>query len=194
MTVTPSAQSLGSSLHSLRTKWGWAVALGVVLILCGIIALLSVVEATAVTVIWVGAMMIVAGVVEIVHGVQMKGWGRATLWLIAGALYVIGGVFAVFNPLLASVVLTLILAIALIIAGGVRVVLGFHLRGGGHSGWVILSGAPHPALRPDHPHPLALLQPVCAGHHPGRRSDPVRCRLAASRPLPEAPRPRARVV
>ena len=141
MTVTPSAHSLGSSLQSLRTKWGWAVALGVVLILCGIIALLSVVEATAVTVIWVGAMMIVAGVVEIVHGVQMKGWGRATLWLITGALYVIGGVFAVFAPLLAAVVLTLILGIALIIAGGVRMLLGFHLRGGGHSGWVILSGA-----------------------------------------------------
>src|SRR5258708_32605790 len=142
MPVTPTAHSLGSSLHSLRPKWGWAVALGVALILCGIIALLSVIEATAVTVIWVGAMMIVAGVVEIIHGVQMKGWGRATLWLIAGALYVIGGVFALFNPLLASVVLTLILAIALIIAGGVRMALGFHLKGRGHSGSVILPAPP----------------------------------------------------
>jgi len=140
MTSTFPARGLGSGLHTLSTKWGWAVGLGVVLIICGIIALLSLVVATAVTVIWVGAMMIVAGVVEIANGFQMKGWGRATLWMITGALYIIGGFFAVVNPLLASVVLTLILAIALIIAGGVKTWMGFHLRGEGHSGWAILSG------------------------------------------------------
>jgi uncharacterized membrane protein HdeD (DUF308 family) len=140
MTSTPSARGLGSGLSTLSSKWGWAVALGIALIVCGIIALLSLVVATAVTVIWVGAMMIVAGVVEIAHGFQMKGWGRSVLWMITGALYIIGGFFAVVNPLLASVVLTLILAIALIIAGVVRTWLGFKLRGDGHSGWVILSG------------------------------------------------------
>jgi uncharacterized membrane protein HdeD (DUF308 family) len=140
MTSMSPARGLGSGLHTLSSKWGWAVGLGVVLIICGIIALLSLIEATAVTVVWVGAMMIVAGVVEIAHGFQMKGWGRATLWMITGALYIIGGFFAVVNPLLASVVLTLILAIALIIAGAVRAWMGFQLKGEGHSGWVILSG------------------------------------------------------
>jgi uncharacterized membrane protein HdeD (DUF308 family) len=140
MTSTSPAHGLGSGLSTLSSRWGWAVGLGVVLILCGIVALLSLVVATAVTVIWVGAMMIIAGVMEIAHGFQMKGWGRAVLWMVTGALYIIGGFFAVVNPLLASVVLTLILAIALIIAGIVRIWLGFHLRGDGHSGWVILSG------------------------------------------------------
>jgi len=140
MTSTSSTHSLGSGLSNLSSKWGWAVALGIALILCGVVALLSLVVATAVAVIWIGVMMITAGVVEIAHGYKMKGWGRSILWMVTGALYIIGGFFAVVDPLPASIVLTLILAIALIIIGCVRTWMGFQLRGEGHKGWVILSG------------------------------------------------------
>ncbi len=141
MATMPASHSLGSALATLRPKWGWCVTLGIALMVCGVIALLSLIVATAVTVIWVGAMMVIGGVIEIVHGFQMKGWGRSILWVVTGGLYVIGGVFAILNPLLASVVLTLILAIALIIAGIMRIVLGLHLKGAGHSGLIMLSGA-----------------------------------------------------
>ena len=140
MTSMSSTHSLGSGLSNLSSKWGWAVALGIALILCGVVALLSLVVATAVAVIWIGVMMITAGVVEIAHGYKMKGWGRSILWMVTGALYIIGGFFAVVDPLPASIVLTLILAIALIIIGCVRTWMGFQLRGEGHKGWVILSG------------------------------------------------------
>ena len=140
MTSTSSTHSLGSGLSNLSSKWGWAVALGIALILCGVVALLSLVVATAVAVIWIGVMMITAGVVEIAHGYKMKGWGRSVLWMITGALYIIGGFFAVVDPIPASIILTLILAIALIIIGCLRTWMGFQLRGEGHKGWVILSG------------------------------------------------------
>ena len=140
MTSTTSTHSLGSGLSNLSSKWGWAVALGIALILCGIVALLSLIVATAVAVIWIGVMMITAGVVEIAHGYKMKGWGRSVLWMITGALYIIGGFFAVVDPIPASIILTLILAIALIIIGCLRTWMGFQLRGEGHKGWVILSG------------------------------------------------------
>ena len=140
MTSTTSTHSLGSGLSTLSSKWGWAVALGIALILCGVVALLSLVVATAVAVIWIGVMMITAGVVEIAHGYKMKGWGRSILWMITGALYIIGGFVAVVDPIPASIILTLILAIALIIIGCVRTWMGFPLKGEGHKGWVILSG------------------------------------------------------
>jgi uncharacterized membrane protein HdeD (DUF308 family) len=140
MTSTTSPHSLGSGLSTLSSKWGWAVALGIALIICGVVALLSLVVATAVAVIWIGVMMITAGVVEIAHGYKMKGLGRSILWMLTGALYIIGGFFAVIDPLPASLVLTLILAIALIIIGCIRTWMGFQLKGDGHKGWVILSG------------------------------------------------------
>jgi uncharacterized membrane protein HdeD (DUF308 family) len=140
MASMPTPLASGPAIETLRHKWGLVLALGIGLVLCGFVALLSVVVATAVTVLWVGAMMIVAGVIEIAHGLKHKGWGRAALWVVAGALYVIGGFFAIINPLLASVVLTLVLGIALVAAGIARFLLGLHLIGGGHSGWIALSG------------------------------------------------------
>ena len=140
MTTVSGSPNLGSALEHLKHRWGWCVALGVGLLVAGVIALLSVVAATVVTVWWVGAMMIVAGFIEIAHGFRMKGWGRAVLWTIIGAFYVFGGFFAMLNPIFASAVLTLILGVALIVAGVTRIILGFHLKAGQHGGWVVASG------------------------------------------------------
>jgi uncharacterized membrane protein HdeD (DUF308 family) len=85
-------------------------------------------------------MMIVSGIMEIIHGFQMKRWGRFFLWVIIGALYVAGGVFAVMNPLLASTVLTLLLGMLLIFAGVFRIVLAMQMRTGSYWGWVAASG------------------------------------------------------
>ena len=141
MTGTSEFPNLGPALAALKPKWGWCVALGIGLLIAGFIALLSVVAATVVTVWWVGAMMILAGIFEIFHGFSMKGWGRAVLWMVIGALYVFGGFFTMLNPLLASAVFTLILGVALIVAGITRIGLGLHLKGGQHGGLIILSGA-----------------------------------------------------
>ncbi len=141
MTSMSESPNLGPALAALKPKWGWCVALGIGLLISGVIALLSVVVATVVTVWWVGAMMILAGIIEISHGFRMKGWGRAVLWTVIGALYVFAGFFTMLNPLLASVVLTLILGVALIVAGTARIMLGFHLKKGQHGGLIILSGA-----------------------------------------------------
>jgi uncharacterized membrane protein HdeD (DUF308 family) len=88
-----------ASARELRSQWGWFVALGLLMIVAGFIALLSMFLATVVAVTWVGAMMIVAGVVEIVHGVRMKRWSRFFLWIILGVLYVLAGLFTFLNPL-----------------------------------------------------------------------------------------------
>ena len=68
-------------LAPLRAKWGWIVALGVVYVVAGVIALGSVVMATVATVIVVGIMMIVAGVAEVINAFQVRTWGRFLFWL-----------------------------------------------------------------------------------------------------------------
>jgi len=64
--------SLGSGITALHAKWGWIVALGVVYLIAGFVALGSMVMATVASVIVVGAMMIVAGITEIIGAFQMK--------------------------------------------------------------------------------------------------------------------------
>jgi uncharacterized membrane protein HdeD (DUF308 family) len=104
----------GAGIAPLRGKWGWIVALGVVYLVAGVIALGSVVMATVATVYFVGIMMIVAGVFEVIQAFD--------------------------NPLLTAVWLTLILGAALVASGIMRVFLGFNMKGGTPWGWVVASG------------------------------------------------------
>ena len=69
----------------LRAKSGWIVALGVIYVIAGFIALGSIVIATVASVFVVGIMMLVAGVAEIVNAFHMKTFGRILLCLLLGA-------------------------------------------------------------------------------------------------------------
>jgi uncharacterized membrane protein HdeD (DUF308 family) len=129
-----------SGVAPLRAKWGWIVALGVVYFVVGLIALGSVVIATAASVLVVGVMMVIAGVAEVINAFQVKSWGKFLLWLLLGALYIVAGIIAFDNPLLAAVVLTLLLGATLVACGIVRIVLAFGMQGGTPWIWVALSG------------------------------------------------------
>lgn len=128
------------NLSELRSKWGWFVLLGVALLALGIIAAGNLVVATVASVFFVGAMMIVAGIVEIVHSFGVKSWGTFLLWLLSGILYVVAGYLAFTNPLLATIVLTLLLAVSLIVSGLLRIWIGFTSRELTGWGWVVAAG------------------------------------------------------
>ncbi|HEX7920594.1 MULTISPECIES: HdeD family acid-resistance protein [Bradyrhizobium] len=132
--------SLGSGLANLRAKWGWIVALGVIYLIAGVLAFGSVFFATVVSVLFVGAMMIVAGVAEIINAFQFKTWGKFLFWLLLGALYVVAGFITFENPLLAAATLTLFLGIALVVSGIVRIFLAFGMNSAAPWGMVAISG------------------------------------------------------
>src|SRR5271165_341954 len=68
-------------LEPLRAKSGWIIALGIVYVIAGLVALGSVVFATVVTVFVVGIMMLIAGAAEVINAFQLKSWGKFLLWL-----------------------------------------------------------------------------------------------------------------
>ena len=129
-----------NAMAPLRAKWGWIVALGVVYLIAGIIALGSVVSATVASVFVVGIMMIVAGVVEVISAFQIRTWGRFIFWLLLGVLYIVAGFVAFENPLLTAVWLTLFLGAALVASGLLRIFLGFNMKHGSPWIWVVVSG------------------------------------------------------
>ncbi len=121
---------IAATLELLRAKSGWIIALGAVYIVAGLVALGSVVFATAATVFIVGIMMIIAGAAEVFNSFQIKTWGKFVLWLLLGALYIIAGFAAFDNPLLAAALLTLLLGFALTASGIMRIILSFGLKQG----------------------------------------------------------------
>jgi uncharacterized membrane protein HdeD (DUF308 family) len=130
----------GAGIAPLRAKWGWIVALGVVYVVAGVIALGSVVMATVATVFVVGIMMVIAGVAEVINAFQIKTWGRFLFWLALGVLYIVAGFVAWDNPLLTAVWLTLILGAALVASGVMRIFLAFNMQHGSPWMWVVVSG------------------------------------------------------
>jgi uncharacterized membrane protein HdeD (DUF308 family) len=144
MTSTSGIQrspNLGSGVEALRAKRGWIIALGVIYVLAGLIALYSVVAATVASVFVVGIMMLIAGVSEIINAFQVKSWGKFLLWVLLGALYVIAGFVTFENPLLAAAILTLMLGAALVASGIMRIILAFSMREGPAWIWLAISGA-----------------------------------------------------
>jgi uncharacterized membrane protein HdeD (DUF308 family) len=129
-----------ADLAHFRSKWGWIVALGALLIVGGAIALFDISMATLVTVYYVGAAMLAAGVMEIVTAFQIRPLGRAILWAAIGALTFFAGILAFRDPLMAALSLTAIIGVALIVSGIFRLILAYHIREIGPWGLVALSG------------------------------------------------------
>ncbi|MBK9083516.1 MAG: DUF308 domain-containing protein [Rhizobiales bacterium] len=133
--------SIGAAIDRISSNWGWFAAYGALLIALGALALVYVVSATVATVLVNGVLMAVAGVAEIAFGLRAKTWGRFILMIFAGVLYLAAGVLVWMNPLLASAAMTLMLGVALLIAGGVRFALAFQMPSDAPRAWVFLGAA-----------------------------------------------------
>jgi uncharacterized membrane protein HdeD (DUF308 family) len=118
----------GLDTAPLRAKWGWIVALGIVYVVAGFVALGSIVTATVASVFVVGVMMIVSGVAELINAFQIKSWGKFLIWAMLGVLYIIAGFVTFENPLFAALLLTLMLGASLAASGVVRIILAFNMK------------------------------------------------------------------
>ena len=124
----------------LQHNWGWFVALGVILLLLGFVAIGNLLAATIASVLFIGVLMIFSGVAQAAHAFRVKGWAGFLFWLISGILYGAAGVLTFYNPLLAASVLTLLIGISLIVAGAFRLVIGWRLRPSRGWGWIVAAG------------------------------------------------------
>jgi uncharacterized membrane protein HdeD (DUF308 family) len=142
MSIASHAPTLDrSDIRPLRAKCGWIVTLGVIYLIAGLIALSSVALATVASVFVVGVMMLIAGVAEVINAFALKSWGNFLLWLALGLLYIVAGFVTFENPLLAAALLTLMLGVALVASGIMRIVLAISMRGSVPWIWVVFSGA-----------------------------------------------------
>ncbi|WP_424361752.1 HdeD family acid-resistance protein [Methylocystis parvus] len=111
-----------------RRKWGWIVAMGVLFIIGGVVALFNTLAATLVTIIYIAAAMVVAGGWEIFTAFQIRPWGRAAVWAVVGAITVAAGVATARFPFLAAMSLTALVGALLIAGGAMKLVLAWQLR------------------------------------------------------------------
>ena len=130
----------------VRKNWGWLLALGIVSVVLGLVGLGYCFALTLVGVEFFGWLMVIIGAVELFQAFKCRGW-KSVLWqLLISVLHVGAGIVVILDPLLASSVLTLFLAAAILIAGAARIWVALQHRDHKGWGWMLFGGAVAVAL------------------------------------------------
>jgi len=119
---------------------GWSIALSVLMILAGVLAIIIPPAAGITVTLFVGWLLIFSGVAHFVFGWHVRTAGGFVLELLLGILYVLVGVYLLFNPVAGLASLTLALAIYLFAEGILEFVLSFRLRPMPGWAWLLFDG------------------------------------------------------
>ena len=110
---------LNTGIEEVRKHSTWFLVIGIALVILGMIAIGYAVEMTIVSVIFLGWLLILGGLFEIIHGFSHRPWSGFFINLLAGVLYAVAGFVMVSNPAAAAVTLTLLIAIDIVRRGRV---------------------------------------------------------------------------
>ena len=134
------AELVAEERTMLRKSWGWFVALGVVLAILGVAGLIFVGMATLFTVVFVGWMFLIGGILEIAFAIARTGWQGFWLDLFSGIITALAGVFILMRPVEGASVITMLLGILFLIGGIFRIGAGIAIKNP-YRGWFIFHGA-----------------------------------------------------
>lgn len=126
-------------IDGLRRNWGWILALGVTLIVLGVLALGVPFVVSLTSVMFFGWLLIVGGAMQTAHGFWRRAWSGFFLDLLAGVLYLVVGFMFIDSPLESLATLTLIIAAALMFVGIMRIVVALS-SDFQHWVWLLING------------------------------------------------------
>ena len=98
---------------SVRTdthRWTIPLVIGILLILAGIFALGASVLTSLVTVLYVGILLVIVGLLEIISAFRVRHTGGFLVYLLAGLLAVVVGALFLYRPLISLASVTLMIA------------------------------------------------------------------------------------
>jgi uncharacterized membrane protein HdeD (DUF308 family) len=119
---------------------GWVVAIGTIFLILGALGLAMVSLMTLVSVAVFGVLAIIGGFVQLSLSFMSEGTRNTWIGVALGALYVAAGLLMINNPVASSMVLTLLLAGALIGLGIARIAFWLQHRAHRYWIWSVVSG------------------------------------------------------
>lgn len=126
--------------ETLQRHWGWLLGLGVLLLILGCIGLGMEIVLTIVSMYFFAALFMVSGLSHIADAFKYKQWKGAVWQILIAILYLIGAGIILYDPLLASTIITALLAWTLIVIGVTRISMSISLRDTQGWGWILFAG------------------------------------------------------
>lgn len=127
------------AVKQLKENSAWYLALGLGHLLLGSLFIFYSFTATVISMLYLGAMLVIVGVFEGIKATKMNQWGTFFLHVFLAILYGAMGIFIMINPIPNAITFTLFLAVFFVISGVVKTMfaLTHHLP---HKPWVLLNG------------------------------------------------------
>ena len=129
-----------SAATFVKKSVGWSIALSVLMIVAGILAIASPLAAGVAVNIFVAWLLVFSGAVHLVFAWYRPSTGGLLWELLVGVLYIFIGGYLLMHPVAGLASLTLALAIYLLVEAALEFVLGFTLRPLPGSGWLLVDG------------------------------------------------------
>jgi uncharacterized membrane protein HdeD (DUF308 family) len=127
-------------MEALSRNWGWLLALGILMIILGAIAIAAPAVATIAVQFMLGWLLVISGIAEGIHAFMAQGWRGFLLELLSAVLYLAVGILLLVNPLEGALALTIVLAVFLIVEGIFKIITALRLRDHDGWGWLLASG------------------------------------------------------
>ncbi len=140
MTTITQPMESEAATPALGHRWGWLLALGIVEIIAGSLAIVAPVLASLAAVAVFGALLIVTAVFQMINAFKIKAWPRSALYGLGGMFYAIAGLLVVIYPIGGALTLAVMIATLLIAEGALRLGLGMIVRPVAGWGWIAAGG------------------------------------------------------
>lgn len=130
---------LTAGMEEIRRSWGWFLALGILLVLFGVVCIVGDVTATFATVLAFGWLLLLSGIAALVHAFRTRTWSGFFLTLLSALLRGFTGYLLIRYPSAGAMSFTLIVA-SFFIVGGLFRAIGAEMVRFPRWGWAAFSG------------------------------------------------------
>ena len=119
---------------------GWSLALGILLVIAGVVALVFPLLAAVTAALYIGWFALIAGVIAIVVAIRTRTEPHFGWRLAVGVLYIVLGFLLVANPVAGAASLAILVGALMAASGVVEIMLALRLRPRDGWGWLLASG------------------------------------------------------
>ena len=124
----------------LKKHWAWMLSLGIVMLVLGVIGLGMTVLFNEIVVMYFGFLLLFGSGVQLMQAFRAEAWKGRVWHVLIALVYIVGGIIAVTEPVIAGMTLALLIAWTLIVIGVLRLFMALQMRGANGWLWTLLGG------------------------------------------------------
>ncbi|MEJ6540036.1 MAG: HdeD family acid-resistance protein, partial [Halioglobus sp.] len=124
----------------LKKHWAWMLSLGIVMLILGVIGLGMTVLFNEIVVMYFGFLLLFGSGVQLMQAFRAEAWKGRVWHVLIALVYIVGGIIAITEPVIAGMTLALLIAWTLIVIGVLRLFMALQMRGANGWLWTLLGG------------------------------------------------------